>query len=89
MILFSAFFMRLMAFGVSFLNYNDEARISVYLGWPWWLLPVIVVAVLLLMLVQGSSKSGVGWRSWLLAWIVLSAGAAGIILTEPYWPVLS
>ena len=87
--LFSAFFMRVMAFGVSFLNYNDEARISLFLGWHWWLLPLLVVSTLLLLTIQGSRKLGLGWKSWGLGWIVLSFGAAGIIFSEPYWPVLS
>jgi hypothetical protein len=44
--LFVSFYMRALALGISFLNPNDEARISAALGLGMWTLPIIVTAFL-------------------------------------------
>jgi len=41
-LVYSSFLIRLAAFAVSVIQLNDEARISVYFGWPWFVLPFFV-----------------------------------------------
>lgn len=52
--LFVAWFMRFAAAFVSMFNPNDEARMSVQLGWNMWLLPGVVVSILLLLTWAGA-----------------------------------
>lgn len=87
-VLFSALMMRVMAGVVSLSNPNDEARISEWLGIGMWTLPILVVVVLLAMTVLGSRKLKLGWKAWVLSWLVSSIGITLVIFTEPYWPIL-
>jgi hypothetical protein len=81
--LFLALFMRVVAFGVSAFNPNDEARTSLDLGWPLWLLPSVVVAFLFTLTVAGSKTLRVGWRTNVLLYLIVSAVAAAIVLGDP------
>lgn len=55
-LLYMAFFMRLLAAGVSLFNPNDEARVSQYLGLGTWTLPLLVVGGLLVLVVSASRR---------------------------------
>ncbi len=87
--LFTALAMRLLAFGVSFANLNDEARISLSLGWPWQLLPAIVVTALLAMTLIASYRLRLGWRSWAASYVAISIAIAAIVFGEAFLPTLS
>lgn len=77
--LFFAAFMRLMAAGVSVLNPNDEARISLYFGLGPWTLPLLMVAILGVMTVIGSRHLRLSWPTNVLAWLTASVAASAIV----------
>lgn len=54
--LFTCLYMRLLAMGLSFINPNDEARISKYLGIGTFTLPLIVSAFLFLLVYRISKQ---------------------------------
>ena len=81
-LVFSSMMMRFAAFVVSFMNLNDEARISEYLGLNWWVLPAIVVGILLAMTVWVSRKLGIGWRTNVLAYVVSSLIITSIVFLD-------
>lgn len=85
-LVFSAVFMRAVAFGVSLFNPNDEARISVTLGWPWWVLPAFVVGLLLMLAVVDSRALRIGWKTHLVAYATGSVVIAAIILLDGQMP---
>ena len=80
--LFLAWFMRTCAFLVSAANPNDEASTSLMLGWPWWVLPSLACVALLVLLVLGSRRLDVGWRTNLGLYLGCSAMAAAIVLGD-------
>lgn len=85
-IVFMAFMMRLMAAVISLFSPNDEYRVSDWLGIGSWTLPIIAVIGLFALTVMASRTLGLGWKSWLLSFVVCSAGITAIIFTEPFWP---
>lgn len=88
LIVFAAFTMRLMAAVISLFSPNDEYRVSEWLGLGAWTLPVIAVAGLLLLTLLTSRQLGLGWRSWLLAYLTSTLAITAVIFTERYWPVI-
>jgi len=66
--LYAAFFMRLVAGLVSFMHPNDEARVSMFLGWGKWTLPVLVAAGLLVLVVKASRRLELGWKDHLASY---------------------
>ncbi|WP_292066211.1 hypothetical protein [Brevundimonas sp. UBA7664] len=77
--LFQAAFMRLMATVMTLFLANDEARISEWLGWGLWTLPVIVTVALFGLLAIGSVKLKVGWKALALTWLVASVSVSAVI----------
>lgn len=71
-LLYMAFFMRLLAAGMSFFNPNDEARVSQLLGLGIWTLPLIVVAGLFGLLVSASRNLKLRSRDQLFCYLVAS-----------------
>ena len=71
-LLYMAFFMRLLAEGMSFFNPNDEARVSQLLGLGIWTLPVIVVTGLFGLLVSASRNLKLRFRDQLFCYLVAS-----------------
>jgi hypothetical protein len=71
-LLYMAFFMRLVAAGVSVLNPNDEARISQLFGLGTWTLPVVVVVGLFALLVPSSRQLKLGFRDQFFCYLVAS-----------------
>jgi hypothetical protein len=74
--LFWAAFMRFMATVISLFNANDEARISEWLGWGMWTLPVIVTGALFVLLAIGSRRLQVSWKTLGLTWVVASVAVS-------------
>ena len=85
-LVFSALLMRLAAAGVSFGHLNDEALASVLLGLPAWLLPLVAVAILGGGAVAASRGLGLGWKSWVGAWVVTSIGITLMVMGEAFLP---
>jgi hypothetical protein len=77
--LFWAAFMRFMATVISLFNANDEARISEWLGWGMWTLPAIVTVALFGLLVVGSLRLKVGWKTLVLTWVVASVAVSAVV----------
>ena len=77
--LFWAAFMRFMATVISLFNPNDEARISEWLGWGPWTLPVLVTAALLALLAVGSVRLKVSWKTLALTWVVASVAVSAVV----------
>ncbi len=87
-LIFSSFLMRLLAFGVSFSSLNDEARISVYLGLAWYVLPMIVVGGLFWMTVVASRALHIGWRTNVVSYLVVSAVITALVMFDGQLPSL-
>jgi len=77
--LFWAAFMRFMATVISLFNPNDEARISDWLGWGPWTLPVLVTAGLFLLLAAGVRRLNVSWKTLALTWVVASVAVSAVV----------
>ena len=77
--LFWAAFMRFMATVISLFNPNDEARISEWLGWGMWTLPLIVTAGLFVLLAIGSRRLSVSWKTLALSWVVASVAVSAVV----------
>ncbi len=77
--LFWAAFMRFMATVISLFNANDEARISEWLGWGMWTLPVIVTGALFVLLAIGSRRLQVSWKTLGLTWVVASVAVSAVV----------
>jgi FtsH-binding integral membrane protein len=77
--LFWAAFMRFMATVISLFNPNDEARISEWLGWGMWTLPVLVTVGLFALLVVGSVRLKVSWKTLVLTWVVASVAVSAVV----------
>jgi len=82
-VLFLALFMRLAAFAVGISHPNDEARASLDLGFPVWLIPSVACVVLLALTVSRARALRVGWRTNVLLYVVVSVFTATIVLTDP------
>jgi hypothetical protein len=77
--LFWAAFMRFMATVISLFNPNDEARISEWLGWGLWTLPVLVTGALVVLLAIGSRRLRMTWKTLGLTWVVASVAVSAVI----------
>lgn len=77
--LFWAAFMRFMATAISLFNPNDEARISEWLGWGPWALPLMVTAALFALLAIGSRRLRVSWKTLALTWVAASVAVSAVV----------
>lgn len=77
--LFWAAFMRLMASVMSLFHANDEARISDWLGWGLWTLPVLVTVALFGLLAIGTVRLKMGWKTLALTWLVASVAVSAVV----------
>ncbi|MDI6626001.1 MAG: hypothetical protein QME55_14820 [Brevundimonas sp.] len=78
-VLFWAAFMRFMATVISLFHPNDEARISEWLGWGMWTLPVLVTVGLFTLLAVGSVRLRVSWKTLILTWVVASVAVSAVV----------
>lgn len=87
-IVVAAFYMRATAFAISMMVYpNDEARISMLMGLPIWVLPSIVVASLLGLTIWAAYKVRAGLIANIIAYITCSATVAAIVLGSQAFPI--
>lgn len=80
--LYAAAFMRFAAAVISLVHPNDEARMSLALGWGPWLLPGLVVALLLALVVSASRRLCLGWKTQVASYLLCSAGTAVIVFVD-------
>lgn len=86
-LLYAAFFMRLLAAGVSVFNPNDEAKISQLLGLGAWTLPALVVGGLFWLVVMASRALRLTFRDQLLYYVVASLAVTLVVgLDHVLWP---
>jgi hypothetical protein len=85
--LFTPFYMRLLAFGLSFFRPNDEARISEYLGIGTFTLPVVVVLILSVMIYKISVQYRIPLKFNLLTLGVVIFLTSVIILSNAFFDV--
>lgn len=78
-LLYMAFFMRLLATGMSFFNPNDEARVSQLLGLGTWTLPLIVVIGLFVLVVSASRELRLRLRDQVFCYLVASIAVSLIV----------
>lgn len=81
-LLFVAWFMRFAAAFVSLMHPNDEARMSLQLGWNMWVLPGLVVALLFALTWAASRHLRIGWKTNLAAYMLCSLAFAGIVFLD-------
>lgn len=77
--LFWAAFMRFMATVISLFNANDEARVSLYLGWNPWIVPIAVTVALGALAWAGGRRLALSWTVGLLAWLTASVTVSLIV----------
>lgn len=78
-VLYFAFFMRLVAVGISVFNLNDEARASQLLGIGTWTIPAIVVIGLGALTVIASRHLRLSWKVNVLAYLVSSVVISAVV----------
>lgn len=78
-VLFSAAFMRFMAAIMTLMQPNDEAAITLAMGWGRWSGHALVVAVLVGMTIWGARHLRVGWKADSLAWAVASVAVTAVV----------
>jgi len=77
-----AAFMRLVAWGISFVSPNDEARVGVALGVGPWVLHALVSAILVGLAISAILRRGSSWTELGLAYLVLSGVTAAIVFGD-------
>lgn len=82
---YMAFFMRLVAMGVSVFNPNDEARISRDLGLGLWTLPALVVGTLFILVYLSSRRLRLTAREQLVCYLVASAVVTVFVGADFLW----
>ena len=82
---YMAFFMRLLAMGVSFFNPNDEARISQDLGLGLWALPALAVGILFILVYSSSRRLRITAREQLICYAVASIVVTGFVGADFLW----
>ena len=80
--LFVAWFMRFAAAFVSVFHPNDEARMSLQLGWGPWLLPIVTVLALLALTWLGARRLRLGWTTNTASYVLCSVLFAAIVFGD-------
>ncbi|NRA30936.1 MAG: hypothetical protein HRU11_11845 [Parvularculaceae bacterium] len=102
-LIFVAAFQRTVAMGMSHFTgvHNDEARVSLFFGFDWWVLPAIAVIPAWILFFWSSARLRFGPLTFFLSYVTLSltytaivaldgqlpggGGACGGVLV-PFWP---
>ncbi|HUD42529.1 MAG TPA: hypothetical protein VMR06_11120 [Dokdonella sp.] len=84
-LVYMAFFMRLVAMGVSMFHPNDEARISLALGLGLWTLPALAVAALFVLVVLASRRMRIGVREQLVCYLAASVVVTVVVGVDALW----
>ena len=81
-LLFIAFIQRFLASGISFVNPNDEARISAALGIGKMTLPILVSILLFGMVYKVASTYKYHWKFNLINYFIISFFIAALVFTD-------
>ena len=82
---YMAFFMRLIAMGVSLFNPNDEARISQDLGLGLWTLPALAVGALFILVYSASRSMKIAVREQFICYVVASVVVTIFVGADFLW----
>ncbi|MFY0638086.1 hypothetical protein [Maricaulis maris] len=87
-LVFVAFYQRLLAMTMSVVtgNHNDEARVSLDLGLPWWAVPSVFIAVLGTALFFSSVRLRFGFLVLFLSYVTASLGYTLLIYLDGQLP---
>ncbi len=81
--LYLTFWTRAVAMIISFLaNANDEARTSLLLDLPLWVVPLLSVAFVFALTFLGSRALKVGWKGNVVAYLAASLVTAAIVFSD-------
>lgn len=84
--IFITVLMRLFAAVISgFINPNDEAKLSLWLGIGKMTLPIIVSLGLIFLLINASKTLNLKWKFNIITYIVLSLGITSIVYLNQYF----
>ena len=86
-LLFTAFYMRLLAGLMNIVNPNDEGRISVYLEIGIFTLPIIVSGTLFFMVYSVSKKHNLSWKFQLATTITVMIASSILILSDQFFGI--
>ena len=82
--LFTAFYMRLLAGFMNFINPNDEGRISAFLGIGTFTLPIMVSGLLYVMVYKISKKHSLNWKLQLWTTLIVMIMSSILILIDQF-----
>lgn len=87
-LLFVALFQRAAAMGMSHFtgSHNDEARVSLFLGWEWWMMPAALVVPLALLFVISAIRLRMGIGVFLLSYLTISLVYTGMVALDGQLP---
>lgn len=82
--LFTAFYMRLLAGLMNFINLNDEGRISVFFNLGIFTLPIVVSGILFLMVYKISKRYTLNWKFQLWTTLLVMIASSILILSDQF-----
>ncbi|MEM7454545.1 MAG: hypothetical protein AAF456_09375 [Planctomycetota bacterium] len=81
--IFLTFWMRSVAMIISFIAHpNDEAKASLLMNLPMWVLPAISTCLLLVFTFLAARELKAGWRENLIAFVASSVATAAIVFAD-------
>lgn len=83
-VLFTAFYMRLLAGFMNFININDEGRIGGYLEIGTFTLPMLVSGLLFFMVYKTSRRFHLNWKFQLLTTLIVLVISSFLILSDQF-----
>ncbi|VAW31659.1 hypothetical protein MNBD_CHLOROFLEXI01-4491 [hydrothermal vent metagenome] len=85
--LFTAFYMRLLAGLMNFINPNDEGRIGIFLEIGIFTLPIIVSGLLFIMVYRISKKYNLNWKFQLATTVIVMVASSILILSDQFFGI--
>lgn len=85
--LFTAFYMRLLAGLMNFINLNDEGRIGAFLEIGIFTLPLFVSGLLFFMVYMISKKYNLGWKFQLWTTLIVMIVSSILILSDQFFGI--
>ncbi|WP_347922331.1 hypothetical protein [Pontimicrobium sp. SW4] len=82
--LFTAFYMRVLAGLMNFINANDEGRVSQYLGIGTFTLSIIVSGLLFFLVYKISKKYSLRWKFQLATYLIIMIVSSILILSDQF-----
>ncbi|MFV1884767.1 MAG: hypothetical protein ACMZ7B_09785 [Balneola sp.] len=86
-LLFTAFYMRLLAGIMNFINVNDEGRVGEYLGIGIVSLPIIVSGLLFYLVYRISKQHSLNWKFQLGTYLIAMVVSSILILSDQFFGI--